>query len=124
MVKKTVITSSTEMKRTVEEVMLQIRQTGEADKQKEYDILMCLRELISNSLLYSGCGMTRLIYELSDESFSFSVIDEGGGFEHKNAGKCPAVESESGRGIYLVRMLATEVRYNKKGTAVYVRMDY
>ncbi len=119
-----IISSASELRRTVADVMLRIREREELTTEKEYNIRLCLRELLSNSLIYSGCQRIKFVYELADNSFSFSVMDRGEGFHAENTTQCPDVYSEGGRGIFLVRKLADVVRYNKKGTAVIVRFYY
>ncbi len=125
MAREIIISSVSELRETVADIMSMIDELEEINNEKEYDIRLCLRELLSNSLVYSGAGRVRLVYELSDGCFRFSVMDRGCGFDGKSAGRvCPDTMSESGRGIFLVRKLADDVRYNKKGTAVIVRFYY
>lgn len=119
-----IISSASELRSTVAGVMRVIKEREELTTEKEYDIWVCLREILSNSLIYSGCGNIRFVYEVEDNCFSFSVMDKGEGFRADAEPECPDVYSENGRGIFLVRKLADVVRYNKKGTAVIVRFFY
>ena len=118
------ISSITELRQTVSSVLLMLRGMECITDDREYDIHLCLRELLSNSFNYSGSSTIRLLYGFNDDHFRFSVVDKGTGFNVHKMPCCPDVMSEHGRGIFLVHQLADYVRYNKKGTAVTVKFFY
>ena len=124
MARTIIISSAAELKSTVSDIMLLLEQTEGLSMERIYDIRLCLKEILSNSLVYSGSTSVELVYRFEKGSFRFSVTDNGVGFCHNKCTTCPDAYAESGRGIYIVRQLADEVIYNKKGTSVVVRFFY
>lgn len=118
------ISSVPELRKSVSDIMMLVKQMNYFSDEREYDLRLCLRELLQNSLNYSGYSTVKLLYEATDDHFRFSVVDKGKGFSVNVCPTCPDVMSESGRGIFLVHELADFVRYNKKGTAVTVKFYY
>ena len=92
------------------------------------DVEIALREALANAVIhgnhedprkqvYVGCrGGT--------DEVSIVIRDEGEGFE---IGEIPDpttpenIESSHGRGIYLMKSLMDEVRFERRGTVVYMR---
>ena len=95
----------------------------------EADIEIALREALENAVIHGNHENPRKLVHVScrceaDKGVSIVVRDEGQGFDH-NAVPDPtapgAIESTHGRGIYLMKALMDEVRFEPGGTAVYLR---
>jgi serine/threonine-protein kinase RsbW len=62
-----------------------------------------------------------VLYKVTMEGFSISVIDEGDGFDHKNLPNPLTEENlikDHGRGLFLVKNYLDEVTFNKKGNRI------
>jgi serine/threonine-protein kinase RsbW len=95
----------------------------------ELEIEMALREALANAILhgnqedphkrvYVTCRCT------TDEEVSITVQDEGQGFNSNVVPDPTAPENrlvKHGRGIYLIKTLMDEVRFERGGAVVYMR---
>jgi serine/threonine-protein kinase RsbW len=95
----------------------------------ETDIEIALREALDNAVIHGNHEDPRKHVYVScrceaEEEVSIVVKDEGQGFD-SNAVPDPtapgAIESSHGRGIYLMKALMDDVRFEHGGTAVYMR---
>lgn len=63
---------------------------------------------------------------LSENIATVSIMDEGEGFDHQSVlsqSEPAAPTSTSGRGLYIVKQLVDEIRFNKKGNRVLIRLS-
>jgi serine/threonine-protein kinase RsbW len=109
------------IRHAVDEVitMLIALQAGESDT---FDIRLCLEEALINAITYGNRFDKRLEvlidFTCIDNKISISIEDRGNGFNHN---KIPDPTKEenllmgNGRGIFLIRHLMDDVRFNKKG---------
>lgn len=89
------------------------------------NILVGVTEAVNNAIIHGNkqdvSKKVLLTYEATDRFITFTVMDEGDGFNHY-AVPDPTVpenlENEEGRGIFLMNNLADEVIYNDKGNEV------
>ena len=95
----------------------------------ETDIEIALREALENAVVHGNHEDPRKHVYVScrceaEEEVSIIVKDEGQGFD-SNAVPDPtapgAIESSHGRGIYLMKALMDEVRFEQSGAAVHMR---
>jgi serine/threonine-protein kinase RsbW len=94
----------------------------------EEDIEIALREALANAVIHGNHEDTgKQVYvgcRGGTDEVSIVVRDEGQGF---NAGDVPDptapenIKSSHGRGIYLMKTLMDEVRFERSGTVVYMR---
>jgi serine/threonine-protein kinase RsbW len=111
----------------VDQMMRFISRFRGADKNK-FEIELASREAIANAIVhgnqedpckrvYVWCRCTR------DGDVSITVQDEGDGFESDVVPDPTASENlfrRSGRGIYLIKTLMDEVRFEQGGTVVHM----
>lgn len=86
---------------------------------------LCIHEMISNAIRhgnrYDFDKKVIVLYKVTMEGFSISVIDEGDGFDHKNLPNPLTEENlikDHGRGLFLVKNYMDEVIFNKKGNRI------
>ena len=94
----------------------------------EEDIAIALREALANAVIHGNHeDPTKTLYvgcRCGADEVSIVIRDEGQGFD---LGDVPDpttpknIEFNHGRGIYLMRALMDEVRFEQGGTAVYMR---
>lgn len=93
------------------------------------DVEIALREALANAALHGNREDPRKHIHVrcrcqADEDVSILVEDEGQGFD-PDAVPDPTspegIESNHGRGIYLMKSLMDEVRFDHGGAAVYMR---
>ncbi len=90
-----------------------------------FDIRLCVEEAVRNAIVHGNrCDKKLSItisYWIEDGSFNIEVEDEGKGFDHKELPD-PTEEGNMlrnhGRGVYLIKRLMDEVRYNEIGNKV------
>jgi serine/threonine-protein kinase RsbW len=94
----------------------------------EEDIEIALREALANAVIHGNHGDTgKRVYvgcRGGTDEVSIVIRDEGQGFDI-HAVPDPTtpenIASNHGRGIYLMRTLMDEVRFERGGTVVYMR---
>ena len=95
----------------------------------EIDVEISLREALANSVVHGnredpGKNIYVSCSCVPDEEVSIVVRDEGSGFSSTELPDPTAAEqlrSMHGRGIYLMKSLMDEVRFERGGTTVYMR---
>ena len=95
----------------------------------ETDIEISLREALNNAVIHGNHeDPTKQVHVScrcqAEEEVSIVVKDEGQGFDIKAVPDPTApgsIESIHGRGIYLMKALMDEVRFEQSGTVVYMR---
>jgi serine/threonine-protein kinase RsbW len=112
----------------VDNLMLLIKKSRCAPG-NETDIEIALREAVNNAVIHGNHEDPRKQVHVScrceaGEEVSIVVKDEGQGFDN-NAVPDPtgpgAIEASHGRGIYLMRALMDEVRFEQRGAVVHMR---
>jgi len=89
-------------------------------KKHIFETGLIIREAVCNGILH-GCKKdpelrVQLRFELKNGKLHMVIIDEGSGWNWKsNSGKLPENVKDSGRGLYIMRHYADEVKYNDKG---------
>ena len=121
MVKKIIVSEPAGIRAAVTEAISDARENGLVSEEKTFDIKLSLNELLTNSVKYSGTGSAILTYCFKEGFFCCSIVDNGRGFETSEL-RCSELYEESGRGVYIVDCIADELRYNKKGNGVYLRI--
>jgi serine/threonine-protein kinase RsbW len=112
----------------VDKLMLLIKKS-QCARGHEMDIEIALREALANAAVHGNHEDPRKHVHVrcrckADEDVSIVVRDEGQGFD-PNAVPDPtssqAIESSHGRGIFLMKSLMDEVRFDHGGAVVYMR---
>ena len=91
------------------------------------NVLIAVTEAVNNAIIHGNDLNKDITVDVNvyDElqSFGFTIIDQGKGFDHENLPDPTApenIEKENGRGIFLMRNLADEVLFNDLGNQVSV----
>ena len=109
------------IRQVVDEVIALL--TGlQADESATFDIRLCLEEALINAIKYGNRFDKKLgvliDFAYADNKISISVEDRGKGFNH-NKIHDPTKEENllmgNGRGIFLIKHLMDDVRFNKEG---------
>jgi serine/threonine-protein kinase RsbW len=95
-------------------------------KQDNYGkILIATLEAVNNAIVHGNRSDTRKFVDieilLNNNNLVVTVTDEGNGFRPKEVPdptKPENIEAINGRGIFLMRKLADEIKYNRKGNRV------
>ena len=89
------------------------------------NILIAVTESVNNAILHGNDSDKKknveLSLEIADSSLHFTIQDEGDGFDYQNLPdptSPEALESIGGRGIYLIKHLADEVKFEDEGSKI------
>jgi len=90
-----------------------------------FDIRLCLEEAVINAMKYGNeldeRRKVKIRIEPREQELCIEVTDEGRGFDPEHVADCTQDEGVlkgCGRGIFLMKQLMDEVRYNRRGNAV------
>lgn len=97
---------------------------AEASANARFRLRVALSEALANAVIRGNgedvrkCVLVRA--ELTDEQICLHVTDEGDGFDAQAApdAPCPEVHETSGRGLFLIRHLVDDVRFNARGNSI------
>jgi serine/threonine-protein kinase RsbW len=95
----------------------------------ELDIEMALREALANAIVHGNQRDSRKCVHVAcrcstDGEVSITVQDEGQGFDADSVSDPTTPENRlltQGRGIYLMRTLMDEIRFDQRGAVVFMR---
>jgi serine/threonine-protein kinase RsbW len=112
----------------VEKIIENVREELKLNDSNYGNILVALTEAINNAIKHGNQFKTDKLVNLSIEKsnphqLEFIVKDEGSGFDFSNLPDPTApenIENESGRGIFLMRNLADEVKFSNNGSEVHL----
>ncbi len=111
----------------VDKLMLWIRKCGCA-AEGESDVEIALREALANAIIHGNHENPRkhvyVRFRCEPDEVSFAVKDQGRGFDLSKIVDPTAPESTGavhGRGIYLMKALMDEVRFEEGGVVVHMR---
>jgi len=91
-----------------------------------FGIRLAMREGLINAVVHGSRGDRHKIVKyglrLENNHLIVEIEDQGGGFDWQfHMGKEPALTSESGRGLAIMRSYCTDVAYNGKGNKLVLR---
>jgi serine/threonine-protein kinase RsbW len=112
----------------VEKIIEKVREELNLNDSNYGNILVALTEAINNAIKHGNQFKDDKIVDLIIENnashrLEFIVKDEGSGFDYSNLPDPTApenIEKESGRGIFLMRNLADEVKFSNNGSEVHL----
>ena len=89
------------------------------------NIMVAITESVNNAILHGNQSdskkMVYLSLELADDKITFTIVDQGPGFDFENLIDPTApenLEKVGGRGIFLMKHLADEVNFEDEGRNV------
>ena len=92
-----------------------------------FNVRVALAEALANAILYGNaqdpakCVTVRVAF--GPDRVEAEVTDQGQGFDPESVPDCTLperIQSEDGRGLFLIRRLMDEVRFNEKGNSVWM----
>lgn len=90
-----------------------------------FKLRVALSEALANAIIYGNClDLAKFVdvrVEVTRETLAVHVCDEGDGFDPTSIPdptQPDAIERPSGRGLFLIRQLVDEVRFNEKGNSI------
>jgi anti-sigma regulatory factor (Ser/Thr protein kinase) len=96
------------------------------DPRDTYDIVLAVQEAASNAFSHviQPAGSVLVTVTFRQESIWIEVADQGQGLdlESRDTGRCPSVEMERGRGLYLMRRLVDVVECVPLGAGSLIRL--
>jgi serine/threonine-protein kinase RsbW len=105
--------------RCIEQISREIENAGyEGNTKMEAHLLTA--ESIYNAFEH-GKGEIEIQYSCDKDTFRIAVIDQGEGFDTKNIPDPTLPENilkDTGRGLFLIKNYASELRFTKKGNGV------
>jgi len=111
----------------VDKLMLLIRKCGCAPE-GESDVEIALREALANAIIHGNHENPQkhvyVRFRCESDELWFAVRDEGRGFDLNKIADPTAPENTAaahGRGIYLMKALMDEVRFEEGGVVVHMR---
>jgi serine/threonine-protein kinase RsbW len=111
--------------RIVESFIDNVREKFNLNDDVYGNIMIAVTESVSNAIVHGNRGEksknVHLQMEMSDERISFSIRDEGKGFDYLTLPDPTSpenIEKAGGRGIFLMRHLADEVHFRDEGRCV------
>ncbi|NTW32995.1 MAG: ATP-binding protein [Bacteroidetes bacterium] len=90
------------------------------------NILIVLTEAVENAIIHGNknnpAKVVSLVFISKPEGLSFSITDEGNGFDTSNIPDPTDISQEEikGRGIFLIKSLADEIIYSNNGKTLEV----
>ena len=110
-----------EIRQVVDEIIVLLN-SAHADESETFDIRLCLEEALVNAIKYGNRFDKKLEvlvdFAHADNKISISVEDKGVGYDHRKVPDPTKDENllmGNGRGVFLIKHLMDDVRFNKKG---------
>ena len=111
--------------RIVESFIDNVREKFNLNDDVYGNIMIAVTESVSNAIVHGNKGEkgknVHLQMQMSEEQISFSIRDEGEGFNYLSLPDPTSpenLEKAGGRGIFLMRHLADEVHFREDGRCV------
>jgi serine/threonine-protein kinase RsbW len=124
------IASKTENIRLVEKFIDGLCEEHKVNQDFYGNILIAITEAVNNAIIHgnqSDPGKNIIVTCKSNSNkLSFLVEDQGGGFDYQNLPDPTSpdnIEKPNGRGVFLMRNLADEVKFNDSGSIVELVFD-
>jgi len=109
----------------VENVVDTITRDAGINKENYGKILVSVMEAVNNAIIHGNKSDEKKFVDikiiLENSSMSVTVEDQGQGFKPTDVPdptEPENIEKVNGRGVYLMRRLADEIKFNKKGNSV------
>jgi serine/threonine-protein kinase RsbW len=119
------IPSIPENVRVVEQFIEELKEQLHINDDIYGNIMIAVTESVNNAIIHGNQSDRKKIVDLSmqidDKKISFSIRDEGKGFNYNNLSDPTAPENllePGGRGIFIIKHLADEVEFLSQGSQV------
>lgn len=119
------IPSVPENVRVVEQFIEELKEKLQIKDDIYGNIMIAVTESVNNAIIHgnkSDCKKTvDLFMQMDDKKISFTIKDEGPGFNYNDLPDPTAPENllqPGGRGIFIIKHLADEVEFHSKGSQI------
>ncbi len=93
-------------------------------------VYLCVSEAVINSIKHGNKfnkeKEVSIVANYGNKKLNIDVTDEGEGFNSKQI-KNPVdkenIKKESGRGIFIIKSLSKQIKYNEKGNSVHFKIE-
>lgn len=122
--------SKTESLSKIELLIEEICQTFKISEDSYGNILIALTEAVNNAITHGNkldpSKKVNLEYETTKNQLSFTIKDEGIGFDYDDIPDPTLpenIEKINGRGVFLMKSLADEVKFEENGALVKLKFN-
>lgn len=119
------ISSRPESINTIERLIDDLRSEHNIHEDAYGNILVAVTEAVNNAIQhgnkYDPNKKVKINYELEEDTISFTVVDQGAGFDYYNLPDPTApenLEKPTGRGVFLMKHLADQIIFSENGSMV------
>ncbi len=114
----------------IERLVVELTQQNQIHSEIYGNMLVSMVEAVNNAIIHGNkldeSKSVKVEYELNDNLFTFSVKDDGDGFDFKNLPDPTApenLEKPHGRGIFLISHLVDELHFEDNGSKLCVKIN-
>jgi len=114
----------------IERLVDELTQQYQINSEIYGNMLVSMVEAVNNAIIHGNkLDETKTVtveYELENNVFSFSIKDEGKGFDYKNLPDPTSsenIEKPHGRGIFLISHLVDELHFEDNGSKLCVKIN-
>ncbi len=114
----------------IERLVDELTQQNQINSEIYGNMLVSMVEAVNNAIIHGNkldeSKSVKVEYELNDNLFTFSVKDDGDGFDFKNLPDPTApenLEKPHGRGIFLISHLVDELHFEDNGSKLCVKIN-
>jgi len=119
------ISSRPESINIIEKLIDDMRSEHDIHEDAFGNILVAVTEAVNNAIQhgnkYDPNKKVKVTYEMEEETMSFTISDQGSGFDYYNLPDPTApenIEKPTGRGVFLMKHLADQIIFSDNGKTV------
>lgn len=121
------INSNVQSLRLVERLVADICEVYDVNEDVYGNMLIAVSEAVNNAIIHGNKNdpekFVKIGFEADDKQMTFSITDEGQGFDYSNLPDPTDPENLdkiSGRGVYLMKNLSDSIRFEDEGRKVFL----
>lgn len=125
------ISSDTQNIRLVERVIDDVCEQYKVNEDRYGNILIAVTEAVNNAITHGNHNnpekSVTIAYSIDPSSITFSISDEGNGFDYKNLPDPTApenIDKINGRGIFLMKNLSDKIEFDENGKQVQLKFNF
>lgn len=125
------ISSDTQNIRLVERVIDDVCEQYKVNEDRYGNILIAVTEAVNNAITHGNHNnpekSVTITYSIDPSSITFSISDEGSGFDYKNLPDPTApenIDKINGRGIFLMKNLSDKIEFDENGKQVQLKFNF
>ncbi len=125
------ISSDSQNIKLVEQVIDDVCEEYKVNEDRYGNILIAVTEAVNNAIQHGNNNDPKknviIKYNVEPNGITFSIADEGKGFDYKNLPDPTApenIDKINGRGIFLMKNLADALEFNQDGKEVHLKFNF